>query len=223
MRSPLLYNAFLVLSLSALGSAAPAASTRLHPDLVPRKINININITPEQIAAIAPKSTSCANPPAPGECATAAQAAPHIARSFETYQVTSAAEQAAVIALMAFESGEFAYNRNHFPGVPGQGTRNMQSPAFNAKYAAALPELAEPLAQAAGDPARVLDLLLANEEYDFGSGAWFLATQCARDVRAELQAGSEAGWQRYITGCVGTEANAERRAYWARAVQVLGV
>lgn len=79
-------------------------------------------ITTSQIEAIAPKSASCDNAPAAGECATAAQAATHIANSFKTYKVTSAAEQAAVISLMAFESDDFKYNKNHFPGVAGQGS-----------------------------------------------------------------------------------------------------
>lgn len=60
----------------------------------------------------------------PGECSTAAQAVPFITKSFATYNVTSRAEQAALISLMAFESGDFKYNRNHFPppGRPGQGS-----------------------------------------------------------------------------------------------------
>lgn len=75
----------------------------------------------------------------------------------------------------------------------------------------------------ASDPAGLLDLLLQNEEYDFGSGAWFLTTQCTPDVRTQLQSGSEAGWAAFITSCVGTDANEERKAYWSRAAQALGV
>lgn len=80
------------------------------------------SLTVAQLEAIAPTSNTCDNPPAAGECATAEQAVPHITKSFDTYGVTSRAEQAAVIALMAFESGDFKYNKNHFPGVPGQGS-----------------------------------------------------------------------------------------------------
>ncbi|GFF57975.1 hypothetical protein IFM51744_09397 [Aspergillus udagawae] len=215
MKPTHLYNALFFLALPTLGYAAPASTTAQH-------LTREVKITAAQIENIAPKSKSCADAPAPGECATSEQAAANIAKSFETYKVTSAAEQAAVIGLMAFESLDFEYNRNHFPGVAGQGTRNMQSPAFNAKYAASLPALADKLKGVSGDPAGVLDLLLSNEEYDFGSGAWFLTTQCSQDVRSELQSGSEAGWQKYITSCVGTDANEERKAYWTRAVQALG-
>lgn len=81
-------------------------------------------ITPSQIQQIAPKSVNCDNPPAKGECATGDQAAPNIAKSFENYGVTSKAEQAAVIALMAFESEEFQFSRNQVPGVEGQGSKS---------------------------------------------------------------------------------------------------
>ncbi|KAF9888544.1 hypothetical protein FE257_008475 [Aspergillus nanangensis] len=79
------------------------------------------SITPAQIEAIAPKSQSCGNADLSDECATSKQAVPAIARSFATYKVISPAEKAAVIGLMAFESVEFQYSRNHSPGVPGQG------------------------------------------------------------------------------------------------------
>ncbi|KAF4175259.1 hypothetical protein CNMCM8694_008499 [Aspergillus lentulus] len=215
MKPTHLYNSLIFLVLPTLGYAAPASTTTQHQAR-------DVKITAAQIEAIAPKSKSCADAPAPGECATSEQAAVNIAKSFETYKVTSVAEQAAVIGLMAFESLDFEYNRNHFPGVAGQGTRNMQSPAFNAKYAASLPALADKLEGVSGDPAGVLDLLLSNEEYDFGSGAWFLTTQCSQEVRSELQSGSQAGWEKYISSCVGTDANEERKAYWTRAVQALG-
>ncbi|RHZ52643.1 hypothetical protein CDV55_102056 [Aspergillus turcosus] len=221
MKPTHLCSALFFLVLPALGYAAPASTTTKQGKQDNRARDVKI--TAAQIETIAPKSKSCADAPAPGECATSEQAAANIAKSFETYKVTSAAEQAAVIGLMAFESLDFEYNRNHFPGVPGQGTRNMQSPAFNAKYAASLPTLADKLKGVSGDPTGVLDLLLSNEEYDFGSGAWFLTTQCSQDVRSELQSGSEAGWQKFISSCVGTDANEERKAYWTRAVQALGV
>ncbi|KAL4898526.1 hypothetical protein BDV59DRAFT_5890 [Aspergillus ambiguus] len=183
----------------------------------------DIHISAEQIEAIAPPSKSCDNAPSPEECATAKQAAPNIAQAFQTYKITSPAEQAAVIGLIAFESVDFRYNKNHSPGVPGQGTRNMQSPAFNKKYAASIPALSDKLSSVANDPVKVLDLLLADEKYDFASGAWFLTSQCEKSVRTQLQTGSEAGWTQYIRSCVGTDPNNERKAYWQRAVKALGV
>jgi hypothetical protein len=79
-------------------------------------------ITESQMTAIAPTSNTCDDAPAKGECATAKQAAKFTSQSFNTYKVTSKAEQAAVISLMAFETDDFKYNKNHFPGVAGQGS-----------------------------------------------------------------------------------------------------
>ena len=105
----------LFLSISLLSTAILAVVT-----------GSDIRITASQITAIAPKSQSCANAPVPKggmpECASAQDAAVYIGESFKTYNVTSRAEQAAVIALMAFESMEFRFSRNQDPGVEGQGS-----------------------------------------------------------------------------------------------------
>ncbi|KAJ5719628.1 hypothetical protein N7493_007206 [Penicillium malachiteum] len=181
-----------------------------------------VSITEAQILQIAPTSNTCENPPAEGECATASQAAKFISQSFDNYDVTSKAEQAAVIGLMAFESDEFKYNKNHFPGTPGQGTRNMQSPDYNKKYASSIPALKDKLPPVENSPADLLDLLRDNEVYDFGSGAWFLTTQCSADIRTALKAGTESGWSNFITQCVGTDASSDRKSYWQKAVKALG-
>lgn len=79
-------------------------------------------LTESQLLTIAPTSNTCDNAPAAGECATAKTAAQYTAQSFDTYGVTSKAEQAAILSLMAFETLDFKYNKNHFPGVAGQGS-----------------------------------------------------------------------------------------------------
>ncbi|KAJ5628434.1 hypothetical protein N7490_010662 [Penicillium lividum] len=205
--------------LLALSAATPLPG-RKHSLL--KHLKQETTLTEAQIIAIAPTSETCDNPPAEGECATAQQAAKFSSQAFDDYQVTSKAEQAAVISLMAFETGDFKYNKNHFPGTPGQGTRNMQSPAFNKKYANSIPALKDQISKVADSPADLLDLLRGDETYDFGSGAWFLTTQCSGDVRTALQSGDESGWQRYITECVGTSVTDERKEYWQRAVEALG-
>ena len=86
-------------------------------------ISTRDTLTESQLISIAPKSSSCDDAPAEGECATAKQAARFTSQSFDTYKVTSKAEQAAVIGLMAFETLDFKYNKNHFPGVAGQGSK----------------------------------------------------------------------------------------------------
>ncbi|CBF70935.1 hypothetical protein AN6535.2 [Aspergillus nidulans FGSC A4] len=182
-------------------------------------------VTPAQILAIAPKSQSCANATDfVSECATASQAAPALSAAFKKYGLTNKAEQAAVLGIIAFESGEFRYNKNHFPspGVEGKGTRNMQSVDFNKKYAASIPEIADRFEEIQDQPGPVLDLLLEDPVRDFGSGVWFLTTQCEESVREGLRNNGEQGWEGFIVDCVGTDANDERKGYWTSAVKALG-
>ncbi|KAL8943976.1 MAG: hypothetical protein Q9211_000794 [Gyalolechia sp. 1 TL-2023] len=205
------------LTLTVLSLAA------LIPTLSASPLNILEKRTASALFAVVPKANTCEGAPFPQECKTADEAAPAINESFRTYGITSPGEAAAVIAIMAFESGDFKYNINHFPGTPGQGTRNMQYPQFNLKYAQSIPVLKDQLVAAGSDPKAVLALLTANGEYDFGSGAWFLTTQCSGAVRAGLTSGSLAGWQAYITECIHTTATPERLAYWQRAAKAMGV
>jgi hypothetical protein len=84
----------------------------------------NINIV-TVIEAIMPKSTSCEGAEFPNECRTAEQAAPFVAKALIPF---SNEEKAALLALMGFESVDFRYKHNVFPGVEGQGTANMMMP-----------------------------------------------------------------------------------------------
>ena len=99
----------------------------------------------------------------------------------------------------------------------------MQSPAFNKKYAKSIPELESRFYFVENIPADLLDLLRENKTYDFGSGAWFLTTQCSKEVRSALQDGSEKGWKNYITECLETNFTHERKEYWDRSAEALGV
>ncbi|KAI4252309.1 MAG: hypothetical protein L6R42_008012 [Xanthoria sp. 1 TBL-2021] len=178
---------------------------------------------PGSLIAMAPNSKTCAGAQFAAECKTAAQAAPFINTSFKTYGITSAGEAAALISLMAFESGDFKYNTNHFPGRPGQGTRNMQMPAFNMEYAKSIPALKDGLAKAGTDVKAVLALLTSNGEYDFGSAAWFMKTNCDEKVRSGLKTGTTDAWKMYITECIGTTVTADRQAGWEKAAKAMGV
>lgn len=123
---------------------------------------------------------------------------------------------------MAFESDEFKYQKNYTPGNPGQGTRNMQSAAFNVDYAQSITDLSASLAAAeSSGPSGVRDLLISNDYHDFGSAAWFLTTQCGPDVKNELVAGGMTGFMAYLS-CVGTSMTPDREAYWERANSALG-
>lgn len=200
--------------LPMLASAVPAPIT-----------GRDVAITPAMIEAVAPKSKTCdSSGQYATECADSQKAAKYLAKSFETYKITSPAEQAAIIGLVAFESGEFKYNKGHFGDVAeGKGTRNMQSADYNTQYAKSLDGLKDKPEVISKNVGKILELLISNDEYDFGSGAWFLANVCSSTVRQELQNDSKVGWQRYITTCVGTEANDAREVYWQSARNALGI
>jgi hypothetical protein len=188
-------------------------------------------ITADLIQVISPNSATCDNAPIAAQCRTAAQVATSVSSSFSTYGITSAAEAAAVISLMAFESFDFKYQVNVYPGRPGQGTRNMQMINYNVLYAQSIPSLVANVTAITGgasgaslstDQANaVRDLLTSDDNLDFGSGAWFLTTQCPAAIRTELQTGSLAGWEQYISSCVGTTVTDDREAYWTRAITEL--
>ncbi|KAB8292225.1 hypothetical protein EYC80_007967 [Monilinia laxa] len=183
----------------------------------------------DQVTAIAPNSVSCDNPPAPGECTTAAQAAQWISKAMGN-EFTSA-EIGSMISLMAFETEEFKYNINHYPGTVGQGTRNMQMPDFNLQYAQSIDALKGPLANLTtattmtgltADVKNQIMALILTDEYTWGTAPWFLKKYCA-DARPLLQKGDEAGWYAYLK-CVGVgdATDPKRLAYWTRAKAAMG-
>ncbi|KAL1305711.1 hypothetical protein AAFC00_007298 [Neodothiora populina] len=183
-------------------------------------------ISAKDIQTIAPDTSIC-NTTAQyaSECSPAAHAAPFVALSYAHYDISSFGAQAALLSLMLYETGSFKYDKNHWPGVPGQGTRNMQSPAFNLKYAEWLATNApcENINQAAvmkanaTGPVAVLDLLL-DDVPSFGSAAWFLTTQCDPSIEDGLAKETKEGWESYLTDCVGTTATDDRTAIWTKAI-----
>lgn len=94
---------------------------------------------------------------------------------------------------------------------------------YNLEYAESIPELADELDDIRNQPDKVLDLLLEDEVYDFGSGAWFLTSQCRESVRDALREGDEQGWREYISQCVRTTVTDARKWYWEKAREALGV
>ncbi|GKT83472.1 hypothetical protein CT0861_08669 [Colletotrichum tofieldiae] len=213
----MLLNGFLPVSLLAsLALASPILTVR------------NNNAT-AIIAAVAPKSVSCDGvKDFPEECATADHAAKYLPAALQKYGIYRPGEIAGVLSLMAFETGDFRYNRNHFPapGRPGQGTRNLQMPKYNLMYALDIPELKQQATEIAGGVAdgaslsddkknAILDLVLP-DDYTWGSAAWFLSTQCDQDVRDGLAAGTVKGFTLYME-CIGTSGTEDRVEYWTRA------
>ncbi|KAF1969023.1 hypothetical protein BU23DRAFT_558055 [Bimuria novae-zelandiae CBS 107.79] len=211
----------LALSTAALALPAPVPQDS-EPD------NCPYTVTAEDLTAIDSKTESCdSNAAFAKECADATRAAPAITTSFKKYDISEPGVQAALIAIMLYESGSFKFNHNHYPepGRPGQGTRNMQMSPFNEKYATDLFG-ADAVAQAqgaGGDAA--LDAVLAlvqGDEESFASAAWFLMTQCTADIKTGLASGSAEGWDAYLTKCVGTTHTEDRDPAWTAAKMVLG-
>lgn len=202
---------FLTL-LAGLAAAAPTQQDVFRRDTSAAAI----------IAAIMPSSTSCDGAAYPADCATNVEAAPYFISAMQSYNITSSAQMAGVLALVAYESGELKYRHNVYPGTPGQGTSNMQSLAYNTLYATAHAELAAGLTAAAGDPNSIL-ALVTPDAYNFGSGPWFLATQCSDDVRTQLATGTDAGFTAYM-GCVGVDlSESGRLTYWHTALTAFGL
>lgn len=189
-----------------------------------------LSINAMDVETVAPETSSCDGATFPTECITATAAAAFIATSYTDYNVTSFGTQAALLSLMLYETDSFKYAKNHWPGVPGQGTRNMQSPTFNLKYATWLATnapkagitVAEVDAANVVGPANVLQLLLRNNAVSFGSAAGFLKTQCEDSIAEGLAAMSEEGWEMYLTECVGTTVTADRTAIWRAAIGLGG-
>lgn len=166
-------------------------------------------LTVSSLLTIAPKSGTCADAAYPTECRTAAQALKPIQDSFAKYDVTHPSVQAALISTIAYESGDFQFATKHFPAPePGVGTRNMQMAKYNAPYAKAL--------------GLSIEQAMMQDEASFGSAAWYLATQCSPTTRPGMWGGSQAGFEAYVTQCVGATMDGLRLQYWERAVAALG-
>lgn len=178
------------------------------------------------VQEIAPGATSC--PSSNSDCRTAAQAAPWIASGMYQYGIFSVNQMAAVISLMAFESDDFKYKHNISPGRPGQGTANMQMAPYNLKYAQQIDALKTKVANYSStdglsdDQLNDILALVTPDQYNFASGAWFLKTQCSQDVRDQLDANVDSGFQAYMQ-CVGTSVTDDRMAYFTRAKQAFGL
>ncbi|KAI5254843.1 hypothetical protein E4T42_02130 [Aureobasidium subglaciale] len=182
-------------------------------------------LTSADIIAMAPKASSCAAAPFPSECATATDAAPWVNMAYHLFDIHAFGTQAALLSLMLYESGSFKYDINHYPGVPGQGTRNMQTPVFNLKYARWLAAnvtdsgISMQQVEDAETEGPVQVLALVNgDRWSFASAAWFLATQCDEVIRLGLAAYTEQGWNTYLTECVGTTVTHERTSIWKKTI-----
>lgn len=182
------------------------------------------------VEAIAPKSVSCAGAKELDQCREAPAIAKELVTAFFHYGIFHINQMAAVTSLMAFESLDFQFKRNQNPLNVGQGTANMQSAKFNLLYAKSIPELAPLFEQFTSvdsmtddEKKSVLDAVL-DDKYNFGSGPWFLKTQCP-DAMAQLETDPEAGFLSYMRCIVipMDPIDPVRIQYWNAAKAAFGV
>ncbi|KAF4597906.1 hypothetical protein EYR38_006298 [Pleurotus pulmonarius] len=196
-------------------------------------------ITPAQLIQIAPEMAACnATAPFPEECRDAKQSAPFVNQGFEDYAITSKGEKAAILSLMLFESGNFKFDINHFPGRPGQGTRNLMTFPFVHQYAVDTPSTsaqALALAPNASDPSisndtmNAVRALVLEDRLSFASGMWFYKASGPEKIGCTgnstlvegLKAETEQGWADYITNCIFTTVTDERKAVWQKTLAAI--
>jgi hypothetical protein len=207
-----------------VGFFALSAVSTPHPDQT-EKVSQTTALTDQILVSIAPTTASCAGAEFPEECADAMQAAKAINKAFEIYKISSPGQRAGLVAYMLFESGNFKYNKNHYPGRPGQGTRMMAMPSFIKLYATSVAgvDAVARTEATAGDAGLDAVLKLANwdDEKSFGSAVWFLSTQCSDEIRSGLTTRGIDGWHDFLVACVGTTVVAERDMVWVATTQIM--
>ncbi|KAJ2724788.1 hypothetical protein GGI07_001749 [Coemansia sp. Benny D115] len=164
----------------------------------------------------------CSTASFPDECVPNSRAVAAINNALTKYGITKRSEAVAVISLMAFESGNWLYNINHWPGRPGQGTRNMQMANFNREYAQLLhpAEAAQVISSAADAQSdetskKLLELVL-NDNDSFGSGFWYLATKATGYFASadKLRDGNADDFKDYIVNGVNAGWDEGRQTVW---------
>ncbi|KAF7357879.1 hypothetical protein MVEN_00834100 [Mycena venus] len=194
------------------------------------------DITPVELIQMGALA-NCSNLQFPDECRIAKQAAPFINQAFCDYNIVTTGEKAALLSLMLFESGGFEYNINHFPGTPGQGTRNEMTFPFIFQYALDTPSIAAQARALAGtndvddipaDTRNAIRALVLPDRLSFASAMWFYKrsgdskTGCTATpgMVAGLQHATLAGWEQYITNCVFTTVTPERQAVYEKTLNI---
>ncbi|KAJ6538830.1 hypothetical protein DFH09DRAFT_1323496 [Mycena vulgaris] len=170
----------------------------------------------------------------PSECRTADQAAPFVNQAFRDFGLVTNGEKAALLSLMLFESGGFAFDINHSLNTPGQGTRNLMNFPFILQYALDTPSVAaqaQSLAAAgttSPDTQNAIRALVLPDPLSFASAMWFYTrsgdakTGCVAmpGMVDGLQLATQPGWEAFITQCVGTTVTPERLALYQKTLNV---
>lgn len=171
------------------------------------------------------------------ECATVVQAATGLTAAMSQYKIFNTAEISVLLALVAYESGDFKYNVHHFPSAnPGQGTRNMQNFEFNLQYAQHIAETNTTLATQlktitngatsgfTNDQMNQVLALVTPDEFTWASAAWYYTSQpgCQPQIGNAVQTQGHAGYAAYLA-CVGTTMTEDRMPAWVAAREAFGL
>ncbi|KAJ2359065.1 hypothetical protein IWW50_000263 [Coemansia erecta] len=161
----------------------------------------------------------CASVEDQSECATNDSAAKAITHAMAKYNVKRRGEVVALISLMAYESKNWEYNINHFPGRAGQGTRAMLMYNFIYTYAQSLyPDKVSSSAansESATEMNSVRGLVLGGDD-SFGAAFWYLTT-VAKEFHGDegkLRSGNIDDFKAYIENGVHTSWDDERAEIW---------
>ncbi|KAK3952257.1 hypothetical protein QBC32DRAFT_370409 [Pseudoneurospora amorphoporcata] len=159
----------------------------------------------DAIKAIMPNAKTTCSPT--DQCRTPEQAAPFLIKSLER---RTTGEIAMVLSLIGLESVDLQYKVN--TRNDDQGTANMMMAPYVKEYAEFL-QL--PIDGKSG--ADILQLVIANDFYNFNSAVWFMEKHCSDDIKAKMKKGTDEGYELYLTKCIQTTVSEERQAYWKRA------
>ncbi|KAJ2725892.1 hypothetical protein GGI07_000937 [Coemansia sp. Benny D115] len=114
---------------------------------------------------------------------------------------------------MLFESDNWIYNINHFPGKPGQGTRSMIQYEFIEPYAKELhPDeygmiMKDNLEPNSNKTMNAVRELVLNDDDSFGSGFWLLAKKKTEfhNAKDKLRDGNLDDFKDYMKNGIGLE------------------
>ncbi|KAJ2724789.1 hypothetical protein GGI07_001750 [Coemansia sp. Benny D115] len=164
--------------------------------------------------------SSCVSVSTPDECAPNSRAVVAINNAIAKYGVTGRGEIAALIALMAYESADWQYNINHFPGRPGQGTRAMLMYNFIEQYSKQVhaQDAGKVLAAGAGTDASKNSVrsLVLNDNDSFGAAFWYLVTVAPsyHNNLGKLRFGNADDFKDYVVNGVGAGWDSNRQSIW---------
>lgn len=238
MHFQMLVAPFALLLSFGLASARPISTTTVAA-INGSDNNNNATIRPfgmtaAQILQAVPSTASCASEVK--ACRTATQIAPLVNKSFAKFGFITPGEQAALFSLMAFESGNFAFDVNAFPGRPGQGTRNMMMFDFILPYAlqfnrtavlAIRPDLTSQSTAADvpnDDEKNAIRATVLSDDLSFASAAWFLRTKCPSRIAIGLQSATADAFNAYMgPDCIGAGQDPARLTGYQTTLAAMGV